>query len=38
MNYHFVWTPKYRRKVIVGDVEKRLKSLLKEKCNQLNIE
>jgi len=22
--------------VIVGDVEKRLKSLLKEKCNQLN--
>ncbi|MGB8023330.1 MAG: transposase, partial [Nitrososphaeraceae archaeon] len=28
MNYHFVWTPKYRRKVIVGDVEKRLKSLL----------
>jgi putative transposase len=38
MNYHFVWTPKYRRKVIVGDVEKRLKSLLKEKCNELNIE
>ena len=25
MNYHFVWTPKYRRKVTVGgDVEKRL--------------
>jgi REP element-mobilizing transposase RayT len=22
MKYHFVWTPKYRRKVIVGDVEK----------------
>jgi putative transposase len=38
MNYHFVWTPKYRRKVIVGDVEKRLISLLEEKCIQLNIE
>ena len=35
---HFVWTPKYRRKVIVGNVEKRLKSLLKEKCKQLNID
>jgi putative transposase len=38
MNYHFVWTPKYRRKVIVGNVENRLKSLLNEKCKQLNIE
>ena len=38
MNYHFVWTPKYRRKVIVGDVEKRLKFLLNEKCRQLNID
>jgi REP element-mobilizing transposase RayT len=32
MNYHFVRTPRYRRKVIVGNVEERLKSLLKEKC------
>ena len=38
MNYHFVWTPKYRRKVIVGNVEKRLKSLLKEKCKELKID
>ncbi|MGB6593730.1 MAG: IS200/IS605 family transposase [Candidatus Nitrosopolaris sp.] len=38
MNYHFVWTPKYRKKVIVGSVEKRLKSLLKQKCKQLDIE
>ncbi|HEY5630632.1 MAG TPA: IS200/IS605 family transposase [Nitrososphaeraceae archaeon] len=38
MNYHFVWTPKYRRKVIVGNIENRLKSLLNEKCKQLNIE
>jgi len=38
MNYHFVWTPKYRRKVIVGNIEERLKALLKEKCKQLGIE
>jgi len=38
MDYHFVWTPKYRKKVIVGSVEKRLKSLLQQKCKQLDIE
>ena len=25
--YHIVWCPKYRRKVLVGDVEKRLKEI-----------
>jgi REP element-mobilizing transposase RayT len=38
MNYHFVWIPKYRRKLLVGNVEKRLRTLLKEKCQQLGIE
>jgi putative transposase len=28
MNYHFVWCPKYRRKVIVGEVESRLKEII----------
>ena len=28
MNYHFVWCPKYRRKVITGEVEARLKELV----------
>src|SRR5712692_5396148 len=36
MNYHFVWCPKYRKKVIVGKVEKRLKTLLQEKVTALN--
>ncbi len=36
MNYHFVWCPKYRKKVIVGKVEKRLKTLLIEKVTALN--
>ncbi len=31
--YHVVWCPKYRRKVLVGDVEQRLKELLQEVCN-----
>ena len=38
VDYHFVWTLKYRKKVLVGSVEKRLKSLLKEKCKQLDID
>jgi putative transposase len=35
MNYHFVWCPKYRRKVIVGEIEKRLKELIELKVNEL---
>ncbi|MCP4745798.1 MAG: IS200/IS605 family transposase, partial [Desulfobacteraceae bacterium] len=30
VNYHFVWCVKYRRKVLTGAIEKRLKSLLKK--------
>ncbi len=36
--YHVVWCPKYRRKVLVDDVEVRLKELLKETCAELNVE
>ena len=28
INYHMIWCPKYRRKVVVDEVEKRLKELL----------
>lgn len=28
--YHVVWCPKYRRKVLVGDVADRLKSLIRQ--------
>jgi len=35
MHYHFVWCPKYRRKVLVDDIEKRLKELIKKKAEQL---
>jgi len=36
--YHVVWCPKYRRKVIVGEVEARLKELIKYTCNEINVD
>ena len=36
--YHIVWCPKYRRKVLIGDVEKRLKEIIKELSLELNVE
>ena len=38
LNYHFVWCPKYRRKVLVGAIETRLKELLREKAVALGVE
>jgi len=32
--YHFIWCPKYRRKVLVDGVDDRLKELLIEKANE----
>jgi putative transposase len=36
LKYHFVWCPKYRLKVLVGPVEKRLRQLLLEKAKELD--
>ncbi|HHB94958.1 MAG TPA: IS200/IS605 family transposase [Campylobacterales bacterium] len=36
--YHIVWCPKYRRKVLVGDVEKRLKEIIEEVAKELKVE
>ena len=36
--YHIVWCPKYRRKVLIGDVEKRLKEIINELALELNVE
>jgi putative transposase len=30
--YHFVWIPRYRRKVLSGDVAQRLEELIGEIC------
>lgn len=36
--YHVVWCPKYRRKVLVEDIAKRLKELIEERCFAINAE
>ena len=36
--YHVVWCPKYRRKVLVGSIETRLKELIQETCSTINVE
>lgn len=35
LNYHFVFIPKRRRKVLVGPVETRLKEVLADKCAEM---
>jgi putative transposase len=37
INFHIIWCPKYRRRVLVGQVENRLKDLLGEKAERLGI-
>lgn len=37
IKFHLVWCPKYRLKVLVGDVEKRLIELLEQRAKELNI-
>lgn len=36
--YHVVWCPKYRRKVLTGNIELRLKELIQETCEELQCE
>ena len=36
--YHVVWCPKYRRKVLVDQVETRLKELIHVVCNEARVE
>ena len=38
MNYHFVWCPKYRRKVIIADVETRLQDIIRDTVRENNWE
>ena len=37
IGYHIIWCPKYRRKVLTGDVEKRLKELLNTKSVEIGV-
>ena len=38
IKYHFVFCPRYRRKVLVGAVEERLKIILSEICEEIEIQ
>nr|WP_238530428.1 IS200/IS605 family transposase [Oscillochloris trichoides] len=37
LHYHVVWCPKYRRKVLHGEIADRLKALLHEKADALGV-
>lgn len=38
INYHFVFCPRYRRKIfLIPKVEERFKTLVNEKCKELDI-
>ena len=37
IGYHIIWCPKYRRPVLVGEIETRLKTLLFNKAKQLDV-
>ena len=34
IGYHLIWCPKYRKKILVGEIEDRLQELLREKAEQ----
>ena len=39
INYHFVFCPRYRRKIfLIPKVEQRFKTLINDKCKELEIE
>ena len=35
--YHFVWVPKYRYQILIGEIKTRLKEILVELCESLDI-
>lgn len=37
MSAHIVWCPKYRRKILTGDIAKRFMELVKEKAPEIGI-
>jgi len=36
--YHVVWCPKYRRKVLNGEIAERLKELIIQRCAEISAE
>ncbi len=38
INYHFIWIPKYRKKLLFGAVTRVLRDILEGQCKDLNLE
>lgn len=38
INYHIVWIPKYRKKILVGKIAEFLKELIQEQCQVIGVE
>lgn len=38
INYHLVWIPRYRKKVLIGRIAERLKELLSEIASQYGFQ
>jgi len=38
MKYHVVWCPKYRRKILIGDIAARLNQIICEVCKEIQAE
>lgn len=38
LTYHFVWCPKYRRKILTGAIAERLSGLIHERAAALSLE
>lgn len=36
--YHVVWCPKYRRKVLSGEVESRFKEIILQACTEVRVD
>ena len=37
INYHFVWCPRRRKKVLKGMIERRLKELIYQACEDIDV-
>src|SRR3990167_40697 len=38
LSYHLIWCPKYRRKVLAGDIKERLIELISRKADEIELE
>ena len=37
-HYHIVWVPKYRYKVLQGEIRERIRTIIRQICSELGVE